>query len=255
MARKVIFLKDTRSSGTSSWTVPDDFSSVNSIHCIAGGGSGGNGGSDGAAGGGGGAYSRKNNVSLTPGATVRYRVGEGGIAEEGDGGDTWFGSFSYGSALCAAKAGLNPPGTGSGNKSGGEGGSGADGIGDVRYSGGQGRDATSGNAGGGGGGAAGPTGNGSGGGTTRNGGDAAGGSGTGGVEGDPDAAMVEVWTQTSNGEKAGPGGGGYSAYPGAKYGGGGGGEDNWGGGANGGQGLIVIEYEVISPSITIGIVG
>lgn len=261
MVKKVVFLKDARSSGTSTWVIPDDFSHINSIHCIGGGGSGGHGGSDGAAGGGGGAYSRKNNVSLTPGATVRYRVGIGGIAEEGDGGDTWFGATSYGNALCAARGGKNPPGTGSGNKTGGEGGQGSEGIGDVRYSGGNsanvGGDESSGS---GGGGAAGPDGNGghvaSGSSANNNGGHAAGSNNTGGTSSSPNGKMNAVWTQTGNGEKAGPGGGGYQAFgEGGNYGGGGGGEGFGGDGRNGGQGIIVIEYETAEHNTRCWIVG
>ena len=90
----VIFLK----SGTS-WTVPNDWNSLNNtIECIGGGGAGsGSGG-----GGGGGAYSKKNNLTLSPGASITYAVGSGG-ASTGAGGDTWF----NGASLAASSVGAN----------------------------------------------------------------------------------------------------------------------------------------------------
>lgn len=261
MAKKVIFLKDARSSGVSLWRVPDDFSPVNTIHCIGGGGSGGHGGSDGAAGGGGGAYSAKFNVNVAPGSEVPYRVGIGGIAEEGDGGDTWFGATTYDEALCAARGGKNPPGVGSANKTGGQGGQASEGIGDIRFSGGNsanvGGDEPSGS---GGGGAAGPAGNGGnvapGSTANNNGGHAAGSDNTGGTSSSPHGKMHPVWQETATGEWAGPGGGGYQATgTGGIYGGGGGGEGSGGNGRNGGQGIIVIEYEPASHFASCVIVG
>lgn len=246
----VLFLTNT---ATTSWTVPTDWNDsipgpdgyANKIEVIGGGGSGGNGGSDGAGGGGGGGYSAKNNFPATPGTSVPYSIGAGGIPEEGDGGDTWFGSTVYASAFVAAKGGLNPPGGSTANKEGGAGGQASAGIGDIKYTGARGRDqGASSTSGGGGGGAAGPAGNAPvGGGISATGVDAAGGPGTGGTtSSSTSATMVQHWTQTSNGAKAGPGGGGYATHPGSIYGGGGGGEGSAGEGDFGAQGIIVISY-------------
>lgn len=59
MAVKVIFL----TSGTTSWTIPADWTSTNSIEVIGGGGGGRTAAGAAAGGGGGGAYSKVSNVA------------------------------------------------------------------------------------------------------------------------------------------------------------------------------------------------
>ena len=121
--------------GTYSWTIPDGVTSV-SVVCI-GAGAGGNGSdvaSSFAAGGGGGALSYKNNLSVTPGASITVTVGEGGRSYSkynakgtyGDGGDSSFGTD------CVAGGGeqgwySNNPGVGGTVGAGDGGGAGGDG--------------------------------------------------------------------------------------------------------------------------------
>lgn len=205
----VVFLTTT---GTNSWTVPADFTVLNTIEVIGGGDGGGGGVGNGGAGGG---YSKIVGLVLTPSASITYAVGIGG-APGGAGGDTWF----DGASLAASSVGAR-------NDS-------ADGVGTTKYSGGAGGAGGGGNGGGGGGaagvagaGGAGATGGGgAGGGTADNGTVAAGANGT-------------EWDATHG---SGGGGNGQSGTGdnGARYGGGAG-----GGGATGGtgyQGLIVITY-------------
>jgi hypothetical protein len=166
-------------SGTS-WTVPADWNSASNTIEVIGGGGGGNYchqssgaplyciNQQNATGGGGGGYSKVSNVTLTPGATVTYKVGLGGIASS-TGGDTYFcnsntncASIAGTSVIVGAKGG----GVGFGWVSpmpGGAGGSAALGVGTVKYSGGNGGNVTTNGAippimggGSGGGGAAGP---------------------------------------------------------------------------------------------------
>lgn len=204
--------------GAGSWTVPADCTSA-TIECIGGGGNGAIANS-GIRGGGGGAYSKKNSLTLTPGASINYQVG--GVAQ-----DSWFQSTS----VVLAKGGTN--GASSVN---GIGGQASAGVGDVKYSGGNGPKY-------GGGGAAGPYGNGG-------DGDYTGGVGGGGYGG---AGAPSVYTNGGNGTEwssspaYGSGGGGTGdnvalTSGGGLYGGGGAGgrigsHDNYGR-----QGLIVITY-------------
>jgi hypothetical protein len=99
-AQTTVFL--TASPGTNqSWTVPADFTSTNTVHVIGGGGGGDPGGATGAGGGGGGgAYSHALNLSLSPGASVTYRVGAGGAAAT-TGGDTFFNRTAGTANTCA----------------------------------------------------------------------------------------------------------------------------------------------------------
>jgi hypothetical protein len=220
-----IFLTTTGS--VQDWTVPNDWNNLsNSIHVIAGGGGGSTAaGDNGRGAGGGGAYSRVDNLSFVPGATVKYRVGTGGgtaTDNGGEGTDSWFGAEDYGDADVGAKGG-----NGGFITTGGAGGAAASGIGDVKSSGGTGGSAAGGdsNVGGGGGGAAGP-----------------GGSGTNGGRPGGGAAATGSWTQTSNGAVAAPGAGGNESTQGSLYGGGGGGGHSHTAGGVGRQGIIVIEY-------------
>jgi hypothetical protein len=144
------------------WTVPDDWNDANNtIEVIGGGGGGEDADARGGGGGGGGAYSSVSNVNLTPAGTVQYRVGSGG-AEASDGGDTWFGAATLGASIVGAKGGGRAGLGGDGPRPGGTGGAAASGIGDVKFSGGDGGQGANSNegGGGGGGGAAGPNGNG-----------------------------------------------------------------------------------------------
>src|ERR1043166_2487776 len=95
---------------SSSYTVPSDWdpNGSNTIETIGGGGGGYNGasGSSGA-GGGGGAYSKITNLALTPGASVNFFIGSGGVggASPGNGGDTFFNGASLAAASVGAKGG------------------------------------------------------------------------------------------------------------------------------------------------------
>ncbi|HET8581134.1 MAG TPA: DUF2341 domain-containing protein [Candidatus Paceibacterota bacterium] len=174
----IIFL----TSGTS-WTVPDDWDSTNNtIEAIGAGGNGANSVAESyaGAGGGGGAYAKIANLSLTPGSSVAYSIGAGGVGS----GTTWFDT----SSTVAAANGANASG-----KTAGAGGSTSNSVGTTLYAGGAGA-AVSGSSpygGGGGGGAAGPFGAGKGGGkpyastpnTAGGGGGADGGSSTAGSAG------------------------------------------------------------------------
>src|SRR5882724_3234243 len=96
VVRTILFVGDMGSNGQvfsasntinlgsgSSWTVPSDCILLNSIECTAAGAPGTAGttspgdfaGGDGREGGGGGAYARKNNVAMTPGASIPYVIG------------------------------------------------------------------------------------------------------------------------------------------------------------------------------------
>lgn len=221
---KVIFL----TSG-SSFVVPSDWNNsiagpagyMNRIECI-GAGAGGAGGEDNdqaGYGGGAGSYSRKSNLSLTPGASVSYFIGLGGAGGPSDndapsnngkpGGDVWF--QSTGTIL--AKGGICPTG-----------GQATSCVGDVKFNGGNGATGSNSNPGYGGGGAGGPGGAGS------------NGSGTAGGAGYP-----HTWTATAGGT-ASPGAGGNRNVTGSLYGGGGGGGSEPNAGKAGRNGFIVITY-------------
>jgi hypothetical protein len=77
-----------------SWTVPADWvSGTNTVEVIGGGGSGWTntaGTATGSGGGGGGGYSKISNLALTPGATVTYKIGDGGTYGAVNGGVTYF---------------------------------------------------------------------------------------------------------------------------------------------------------------------
>lgn len=217
-------------SGTS-WTVPNGVTTLSTVDCI-GGGANGVAGADGqyasgssGAGGGGGGFSRKNNLTVTPGSSISYAIGAAGT----NGGDT---SFNSGSCLAKGASGLT-------------GGQAASGTGDTKVSGGNGGAGASGgglygNSGGGGGGAGGPTGSSGspaagasgGAGTTANGasGGAGGkGDGTAGGAGGAGGSPGVLFSGTGGGGVGGTGSSGteYAATPyGAGGGGGGGGKPN-----------------------------
>jgi hypothetical protein len=268
----------------SSWIVPSDWNSANNSIEVIGGGGGGGGyvygwyGTIGS-GGGGGAYSKVSNVTFAPGSAVSYSIGQGGSGavtgggcgggaayqsygrgnQGSGGGDTYFGGTSCAGSLACAKGG-----GGGLFQSGGAGGRAGQGIGGVRYSGGDGFGAapippdetgyTTNNYGGAGG-AAGPHGDGQGGSDNVSG---AGDAGFGGAPGIPGCPSTSGGTGSEWGTAHGSGGGagaghpcnyggtGYDGATGGLYGGGGGSAgDNsfcsWAGGT-GAQGIIVITY-------------
>jgi len=174
-------------SGTS-WTVPADWtSSNNSVETIGAGGGGETASlSYAGSGGGGGAYSKITNLSLNGGNTIAIQVGGGGLSGAA-GGDTWFNGTSISTSSVSAQAG-----GGGADNSGGSGGASVSGIGETKFSGGNGA-ALGGPdpwTGAGGGGGAGPQGAGGDGGSPSNqavagaGGGGGNGNGTAGGNGD-----------------------------------------------------------------------
>lgn len=208
-------------SGTS-WTVPDDWNnSGNKVECIGAGAS--NFFQDGTAnfGGGGGAYAMKQNIALTPGATVSYRIGSSSKTLAVN--SSWFVSDSTVKAAGATNA---------------TGASVSNCVGDLRYAGGNG------GASYGGGGAAGPNGNGMGGSVAKGGdGDA----GFGGI-GSASNSQANGGAGLEWGSAGSGGGGGNTTLstraPGAggAYGGGAGADVQNLHNAGGAKGVIVITY-------------
>jgi hypothetical protein len=228
-------------SGTS-WTVPSNWNSANNTIEVIGGGGGGKNGTNiaGYGGGGGGAYSKISNLTLTPGASVTYSVGAGGANTGTAGGDTYFnGSSCSASSVCAKGGGAGALTTG------GTGGQASQGIGTVKYDGGNGGNSGggtgSGRGGGGGGGAAGPHGAGAQGGT---GAAVAGGSGGGGGGANGGAVGGNAPSGSSSGaggnNRLGSGGGASvssgNGNPGTNGGGGSGGDGATEPGRTGGAG-------------------
>lgn len=155
--------------GTHTFVVPNSVVSLR-IECIGGGGAGGRVEGDSwtfinyeaAGGGGGGAYVQ----ALTPvieGNIYSIQVGNGGLSNGVDGGNSWFGSNS----TVMAEGGKTRSGVN--NSGGANGGKAINSIGTVKYDGGKGGGGSSNDAGGGGGAA----------GTTGNGGNGVGGGGSG----------------------------------------------------------------------------
>ncbi len=235
----------------STWTVPSDATILTTVECIGGGANGQAGtnasgvvfdgvAGDGGAGGGGGAFSRKNNVGVTPGAVLPIVIG-------GVGQDTTFNT-----SICLAKG-----------ASGQSGGQAASGIGDIKVSGGSGGSGAPVSAsfyggypggGGGGGGGGGPIGSG--------GSPAAGASGFPGLTGytgGPGASGGGAGGQGDGtaggaGGAAGLGGGAISTYSASTNGGNGGAgsEYNPGRGAGGGGGGGGSQADVYGPIIGSG---
>lgn len=279
---KVIFL----TSGTS-WSVPSDWNSstlggnpfANKIEVLGAGSGPQNTSSVGEAGGAGGAYSRSDNIVLTPGGSASYAIGTGGPSGSA-GGDTWFNATSLanavsnGSSVSVAAKGSGAAGAGTGAT----GGQASAGVGTTKYNGGDGGGSgnTSGDGGGGGGGAAGPSGaggsgvasvdgngtDGGNGGTANNGATAGGTGGDGSNSGTADPGLpgsaAALWTSNPGGVTAGPGSGGgggggrstggaggAGGAPGAYGGGAGGAGDGTSGtptSPDGADGIIVITY-------------
>lgn len=220
--------------GANTWTVPSDFTAINTVEVIGGGATGGNvGGGLSGVGGGGGAYALKNNLALTPGAVINYTIGTAGN-------DTWFNTS--GTVLAKGATGQI-------------GGSAASSIGDSKFSGGLGSGTISG-FGGTGGGAAGLNGAGAAGNTdigVRTGGQGDNGhGGAGGTLGNPGAAGTE-WGSVGSGGGGSSAGGGFTSGAGGLYGAGGGGATNAGGSPGvGAQGIIVINYTSSNPRYWVG---
>lgn len=220
------------------WTVPADWnSSRNTIHVIGAGGGGSDNGAYGQ-GGGGGAYSSVSNLTLTPGASVTYRIGTGGTAggtTGGTGGDTFFNRTAGSANTCADTVSVCAKGgAGGAAAGGGAGGVDTSGVGSVRNSGGAGAaGSSSAGTGGGGGGAAGPGGVGRAGGagdTNATGDDGGGGGGgAGGGSSTTGTAGTTVGGPGGNG----PSGSGSGAQSTVGTVGGGG-----GGGVNGGESAV-----------------
>ncbi len=240
-------------SGTT-WTVPADWTDGdNTIEVIGGGGAGRTDttGIAGAGGGGGGAYAKSVNIDLTPGGTVDYQIGQGGIPTSVNGTDTFFNRTSGTAGTCAdTTSACAKGGTGATSATGTAGGTAASsfatGTGNVKNNGGTGGTGnTTSDSGGGGGGAGGPNGAGGtgGAGDTDNATDGVGGGGGGnggGAAGGSGITSDTIGAAGGNGNGGTGGGAGGTAADGANGtagtgGGGGGGSDNKDGGhgANG----------------------
>lgn len=224
----------------SSFTVPADCNKFDWIDCIGEGGGCGN--SSSLPGGAGGAWSRVNNLTVTPGSTVYCQIGTGasiGVA----GKDTWINKTSN-SAPTSTANGCLAKGGGTTSSGAASGGSSASGVGDSKYSGGNSSSAPR----GGGGGAAGPSGNGNSGSSTDGGSADAGLGGAGGIN----SSSTPPGNGTEYDSTHGSGGGGYGknggGASGGKYGGGAGG-DNRGSQISGG-GLIAYSYTPVSTAVT-----
>lgn len=226
------------------YTVPCGVKEIK-VEAVGGGGGGGYiKGAQVSGGGGGGAYASKT-ISVSPGDTFNAIIGNGGSGLEynNNGGDSSF--SNYNGTIVLAKGGN---GVSKNTHTGANGGSSADSIGDIKYSGGKGGNAKKyggldhiNSSGGGGGGAGYPSNNG---GNGQNGGYRYGGDG---------------------GSSSDPGGGGgrggnfglMAGEAGNSYGGGGGGSGSWGlfdrNGGAGAPGVIRITYTVeagFEPPIT-----
>ena len=184
----------------STFVVPAGVTTI-TVETWGGGGRGGSrtSGSGAYGGGGGGAYSRSV-LAVTPGHTNTIKIGVGATSNSSPGGDSWFSTNGVVSgAVVLAKGGQTVPNN---SANGANGGSASSGIGDVRYSGGNGANGSGSNAGGGGSSAGvsanGVNGSGSTGGIAPAGG-GDGGNGRSGSQGNGDAGSV-------------PGGGGGGAY-------------------------------------------
>lgn len=233
-ARAALSKRVFLTSGTS-WTVPADWSDVNTIDTIGGGGTGGTN-----SGGGGGAYAKIVDLDLTAGNSVSYQIGTAGS-------DTVFNSSATTCAGSPTPSVCADGGVIGVSSTDGTGGTTANSIGTTEYAGGNG-------GGGSGGGAAGPRGAGTAGTIDDAGTGGAGFGGSGGIggiyESEPPAFCAAPGGNGSPGTEfsttpayGSGGGGGYgpvtcNAGVGGSFGGGGGGSPA----KAGGDGLIVITY-------------
>lgn len=210
--------------GNFSFTVPQGVTSI-TIEAWGGGGRGGskNSGTDGTGGGGGGAYSR-DIITVTPGESFVINVGAGSSSNSVDGGDSWISPGTVGQAILLARGGKTVPTNG---VDGGEGGRADEGVGAIRFSGGNGANRA---------------------GITISGG--------GGSSGGTDADGTSAVNQTGGVAPAGGGNGANgrtapaSGLPGQAPGGGGGGavrgDSGSPAGGNGGRGQVVITYTYVA---------
>jgi len=245
-----------------SFTVPDDWDSVNNIYLIGGGGGGCSssagetaGNKAGGGGGGGGGFTAVSNLSLTPGNTISYSIGAAGAigGPSGSGGNTTFSIYSAGGGG-GTFTNRNSGGIGGGSP-GGDGGIGS------TYNGGkggitdQGRNRT--NGGGGGGGAGGINGAG------LPGAEGLQSGGVGGAGNNGGSKYINISEILYGVGGRGYAGGGAVGDPGTGFGGGGGGggtgaaSPSPGNGGAGTQGIIFIFYGQIEKlnigsGITIG---
>ncbi len=195
--------QEITTTGSGTFTFPDDMIPGTASVDGWGGGGGGGGGAAGSGGGAGAGFSRKALPSYGPGGSVAYSIGAGGaggihtLPQDGAaGGDTLIG------AVLLVKGGNGGAESGAGGTSGGLG------IGDLRYAGGAGAAGAT-DIGGGGGSSAGPASNGNAGSGTI-GGAAVTGGGAGGRGGTP-APILPV----AGSAPGGGGGGGGQGYNGA----------------------------------------
>lgn len=206
----------------STWTVPSDFTTRNTVELIGAGGPGAhNAGNGFEYGGGGGAYSASTSYALTPGASVAIQVGSNL--------NTCFSS-------CATQKAARGDPAGAGGIYPGPGGTVANSVGTTRFAGG------SGSLAGPGGGAAGPNGAGANGTVAPNVG-GAGDAGFGGAGGNPNGGNGAEWTCTG-GDITGPAGAGGGAGGTAPGSVGTAGRYGAGGYSSTQGGLIVITYIV-----------
>jgi hypothetical protein len=242
VTQKIVYVIAT--AGTTSWTVPSDWSNTdNNIQLIGAGGGGGTSSAvtnrRGGGGGGGGGYTSVTNFSTAPNSTVSLVLGTGGAANTA-GSATTFASGTYtAGGGGAGTAGTVSPG---GNGAGGVGSTYNGGAGGVAYFSGNGA------AGGPGGGAAGPRGNGG------DGGGNLGGSnqqyvGSGGGGGNGGGSAGAAWPGTAAGGAGGNNadgvGGGASGVSGTLGGGGGGNYSNSTGGTPGSGSAGVDIFKII----------
>ena len=219
------YTQNFTTSGSYTWTCPNNVTSI-TVECYGAGGGGGGANSRGSGGGGGGGYA-KSIINVTPGTVYYLNVGAAGSAgtagpsgtSGGNGGSTWFNASStslYTSSNIAPTSTssgiLSSGGNGGTAATGGAGGSGATtNYGSTTYNGGNGATGvnSANNGGGGGGSSACSTSNGTNGGTTYS--KNAGTAGTGGGNGGAGGAYV---SSNSNAGVAGtsPGGGGGGCY-------------------------------------------
>lgn len=257
--QKVIFL----TSGTS-WTVPSDWNDNNNSIEVIGGGGGGltQTASNYGGGGGGGGYSKIENASLSRGATITIQIGVGGGAGVA-GGDTYLcnnisncDSIGGSAVLVGAQGGGVATNNG---VTGGLGGLASNGVGSVRYSGGNGGSGSGSFAsgGGGGGGSAGPNGDGAAGGAAAS--EASGGGGGGGANGGSGGVAGSGANGSLGGNNRTTAGGGAAGSPdgglGSDGGGGGGGDGLTNPGGNGGSGGVDLLWIQTSNSLTAGPAG
>jgi fibronectin-binding autotransporter adhesin len=242
----------TQGTNVNAWIAPVGITkALISVWGAGGGGGGNNTATAGGGGGGGGAFSRSV-VSVIPGNTYSLTVGAGGIAgtdindatgDGGAGGDSW---FTNGASTLALAKGGSGGARRSSTQAGGAGGPASSGIGDFKYSGGNGGNGNSTDWGfaGGGGASAGYYANGGNGGNATGGGACANVWGDGGVapEGGTDGpAGKSHFNKSVDGDGHGAGGGGAgeesTTEPLSGYGG------------VGGDGLVIVDW---NPILTIG---